>query len=72
MINSVITIDPEIQSGSPVFTGTRVPVKSFFDYISNGETIEAYLEDYPYITKEQMYALHKTRYALTGWTVIYL
>ncbi|MBM2816243.1 MAG: hypothetical protein HW421_3005 [Ignavibacteria bacterium] len=57
MTNSIITIDPEIQSGSPVFSGTRVPIKSFFDYISTGETIESYLEDYPYITQEQVYAL---------------
>lgn len=57
MNNSVITIDPEIQSGMPVFTGTRVPVKSLFDYISTGESIESYLQDYPYVTQEQVYAL---------------
>ncbi len=57
MTNSVITISPDIQSGSPVFAGTRVPVKSFFDYISSGETIDKYLEDYPYIRKEQVYSL---------------
>ena len=57
MTNSVITIDPDIQSGTPVFTGTRVPVKSFFDYISTGETIETYLSDYPYVTINQLYSL---------------
>ncbi len=57
MNNSVITIDHDIQSGMPVFTGTRVPVKSLFDYISTGSTIENYLEDYPYITKDQVYKL---------------
>lgn len=51
---SVITIDPKIQSGQAVFTGTRVPVKSFIDYITTGESIETYLEDYPYVTKEQI------------------
>jgi uncharacterized protein (DUF433 family) len=54
MFNNIITIDPEIQSGSPVFSGTRVPVKTLFYYISTGESIETYLEDYPYITKEQV------------------
>jgi len=57
MQNSVITIDPDIQSGIPVFSGTRVPIKSFFDYITTGESIETYLEDYPYVTREQIQAL---------------
>jgi len=57
MQTSVVTIDSEIQSGQPVFTGTRVPIKSFFDYITTGESIETYLEDYPYVTKEQVQAL---------------
>lgn len=57
MSNSIITIDPEIQSGMPVFTGTRVPIKSLFDYISTGSSIENYLEDYPYVTKDQVYSL---------------
>ncbi|HBX53711.1 MAG: hypothetical protein A2309_01715 [Bacteroidetes bacterium RIFOXYB2_FULL_35_7] len=57
MNNSIVTIDPDIQSGIPVFTGTRVPIKSFFDYISTGESIETYLQDYPYVNKEQIYSL---------------
>ena len=47
-------VDNEIQSGEPVFSQTRVPVKSLFDYISTGESIESYLEDYPYVTREQV------------------
>jgi len=54
MITTIITIDPEIQSGQPVFTGTRVPIKTFFDYITTGESIETYLSDYPYVSKEQI------------------
>ena len=57
MQTSIITIDSEIQSGQPVFTGTRVPIKSFFDYITTGESIETYLEDYPYVTKEKVQSL---------------
>jgi len=57
MQNSVITIDAEIQSGSAVFTGTRVPIKTFFDYLTTGESIETYLEDYPYVTREQIQLL---------------
>ncbi len=56
MQTTIITIDQEIQSGQPVFTGTRVPIKTFFDYITTGESIETYLEDYPYVSKEQIQA----------------
>jgi len=59
MQTTLITIDPEIQSGQPVFTGTRVPVKTFFDYITTGESIETYLEDYPYVSREQIHEFLK-------------
>jgi len=59
MQTTLITIDPEIQSGQPVFTGTRVPVKTFFDYITTGESIETYLEDYPYVSREQIQSFLK-------------
>ncbi len=59
MQTTLITIDPEIQSGQPVFTGTRVPVKTFFDYITTGESIDTYLEDYPYVSREQIQAFLK-------------
>ena len=54
MIESIITVDPEIVSGTPVFQITRVPIQSLFDYISTGESIETYLEDFPYINREQV------------------
>ena len=57
MYSSIITINPEIQSGAPVFSGTRVPVKSLFDYLSTGESLDTYLEDYPYVTRDQVLAL---------------
>ena len=57
MYKNIITIDPEIQSGSPVFAGTRVPIKSLFDYLYTGESIDNYLEDYPYVKKKQVLAL---------------
>lgn len=59
MYQNIITIDPEIVSGTPVFKGTRVPIQSLFDYVCTGESVEAYLEDYPYVTKEQVLALLK-------------
>lgn len=56
-LNNIITIDPEIVSGTPVFAGTRVPVKSLFDYLTTGESIEAFLQDYPYVEKKQVLEL---------------
>jgi uncharacterized protein (DUF433 family) len=53
MNNKIINIDPEILSGTPVFIGTRVPIKNLFDYIETGETLETFLEDFPSVTKEQ-------------------
>lgn len=54
MIADVITILPEIQSGTPVFAGTRVPIKILFDYLKGGDTIEEFLNDFPSVRKEQV------------------
>ena len=54
MNNSVINIDPEIMSGVPVFSGTRVPIKNLFDYIETGENIDRFIDDFPTVTKEQV------------------
>jgi uncharacterized protein (DUF433 family) len=51
--NRVIIIDSEILGGTPVFNGTRVPVKFFFDYIEAGETIDEFLFNFPTVTKNQ-------------------
>ncbi len=54
MSSDLITISPEIQSGTPVFAKTRVPITILFDYLKNGDTIEAFLHDYPSVRKEQI------------------
>ena len=46
MKNSVINIDPEILGGTPVFYGTRVPIKNLFDHLETDESIETFLEDF--------------------------
>lgn len=56
-MNDLITISPDVQSGTPVFAGTRVPVKIFFDYLKGGDTIEEFLEDFPSVKKEQILKL---------------
>ena len=47
-----INIDPETMGGTPVFTGTRVPVQALFDYIESGETLNEFLENFPSVNKE--------------------
>ncbi|HFA51164.1 MAG TPA: DUF433 domain-containing protein [Bacteroidetes bacterium] len=47
-----ITIDKEVLSGTPVFTGTRVPVKSLFDWLET-EPLNEFLENFPSVKKEQ-------------------
>ncbi|NJO03609.1 MAG: DUF433 domain-containing protein [Bacteroidia bacterium] len=52
-MHDLITIHPDIVSGTPVFKGTRVPIKSLFDYLATGQSLETYLEDFPNVSKEQ-------------------
>jgi uncharacterized protein (DUF433 family) len=56
-ISEIITISPNIQSGEPVFTDTRVPVKNLFDYLKAGDTLEEFLHDFPSVKKEQVIEL---------------
>jgi len=53
-IGGVISIHPEILGGIPVFAGTRVPVKNFFDFLEAGRTIEFFLEQFPSVKKKQV------------------
>lgn len=47
-----INIDPETMGGTPLFTGTRVPVQALFDYIETGETLDEFLENFPSVEKK--------------------
>lgn len=53
MEGRVINIDPDILGGTPVFFGTRVPIKNLFDYLETGETIETFIEDFETVSKSQ-------------------
>ena len=53
---SVVHSDPEISEGTPVFHGTRVPVRSLFDYLEGGETLDQFLDEFPSVSKEQALA----------------
>lgn len=54
---SVISRDPEILSGTPVFVGTRVPVQALLDYLEGGHSLAEFLDDFPTVTQEQATAL---------------
>jgi len=56
-MNRLITIDKEVLSGTPVISGTRVPVKNLFDYLETGESLETFLLDFPSVKKERAIAL---------------
>ena len=52
-IKDLIEVDPEKMSGTPVFTGTRVPINHLFDYLKSGDSLEIFLKDFPTVTREQ-------------------
>lgn len=53
----IINSDPEILGGTPVFTGTRVPVRSLFDHLEAGDSIDDFLEGFPSVRRDQVIAL---------------
>ena len=57
MTRPIINQDPEILGGTPVFMGTRVPVKALFDYLKAGDDLEDFLDDFPSVQRGQAVAL---------------
>ena len=53
----LINIDPELMGGTPVFRGTRVPIKTLFDHLEEGDSIEIFLDDFPSVTREHALSL---------------
>ena len=53
----LITRDREILSGIPVFTGTRVPAKTLFDYLEHGHPLDEFLDDFPTVKREHALAV---------------
>lgn len=65
MKQPVIHVDPEVQGGVPVFSGTRVPVKNLFDYLEAGDSLDDFLRSFPSVTRDQAVAvLEQARDAL--------
>ena len=56
-LEQIVHRDPEILGGAPVFRGTRVPLRSLFDYLEGGETLDEFLRQFPSVRREQAIAL---------------
>jgi uncharacterized protein (DUF433 family) len=54
LMPTVISVNPKILGGTPIFAGTRVPVDSLFDYLKRGRTIDYFLEQFPTVKREQV------------------
>lgn len=50
--NGIITKNPEVLGGTPVFRGTRVPFQTLLDYLEGGQTMADFLDDFPTVTRE--------------------
>ena len=50
--SDLITVDPEILGGTPVFLGTRVPVNTLFEYLENDYSLEEFLECFPSVSRD--------------------
>ena len=65
MTQPLIVVDADIQSGTPVFAGTRVPIRNLFDYLEEGDSLDVFLEQFPSVSREAAVAvLEQARSAL--------
>ncbi|HEY3161207.1 MAG TPA: DUF433 domain-containing protein [Vicinamibacterales bacterium] len=55
-LESVVRSDPDVLGGTPVFAGTRVPIKNLVDYLAAGDSLERFLDHFPSVTREQAVA----------------
>lgn len=54
MTQMFLSVDPCIMGGTPVFAGTRVPVKTLVEYLGAGDTIDDFLDGFPSVAREQV------------------
>ncbi len=52
--SAIIHSDPDILSGTPVFAGTRVPLRTMLDYLEAGDSIDEFLDDFPSVSRGQV------------------
>jgi len=64
---NAVSSSPDIMGGTPVFTGTRVPVETLMDYLAGGESVDDFLEGFPTVSREQVgRLLDETNASLPG------
>jgi uncharacterized protein (DUF433 family) len=56
-LDQIMHRDSEILSGTPVFLGTRVPIRTLFDYLEGGDTLDEFLRQFPSVRREQAIGL---------------
>ena len=56
MDKRVISCSPDVMGGTPVFSGTRVPIQTLLDYLEAGESIDDFLKGFPSVSREQVIA----------------
>jgi len=54
MKNSVVSSSKEVMGGTPVFSGTRVPIQTLIDYLSAGDSIDEFLDGFPTVGRDQV------------------
>lgn len=50
-LQSIVARSPDILGGTPVFKGTRVPVKALWDYLEGGDSLDEFLDDFPTVSR---------------------
>jgi len=62
----VVHSDPEILGGTPVFVGTRVPLRNLIDYLERGHTLDEFLDAFPSVSRQQAVAALARVYRVTA------
>jgi uncharacterized protein (DUF433 family) len=52
--DDVVSCDPDVVSGTPVFKGTRVPVVTLFDYLLDNQSLDEFYDDFPTVTQDHV------------------
>ncbi len=67
-ISPVVHSDPDILGGTPVFFGTRVPIKNLIDYLEAGDSLDEFLDHFPSVSRESaIAALELAKQMLTAY-----
>jgi uncharacterized protein (DUF433 family) len=57
LTSPIVHSDPDILGGTPVFVGTRVPIRTLLDYLEAGDSLEIFLDHFPSVSREQAIAV---------------